>query len=132
LPKELVDFLTVVLNGVPLAALCFIVASGFTLISGLMRITSVAQWQGRSSRSCGRRPSWLACAGPAASVNPDIIALCHGGPIAEPEDAQYILEHTTGVAGFFGASSMGRLPTEVAITENMRRFKRIARAAAAS
>jgi predicted TIM-barrel enzyme len=68
----------------------------------------------------------------AAEVNPNIIALCHGGPIAEPEDAQYVLDHTTGVAGFFGASSMERLPTEVAITENMRRFKRIARAAAAA
>jgi predicted TIM-barrel enzyme len=60
-------------------------------------------------------------------VKPDIIVLCHGGPIAEPDDAQYVLEHTTGVAGFFGASSMERLPTEVAITENMRRFKRISR-----
>jgi predicted TIM-barrel enzyme len=63
----------------------------------------------------------------AVSVKPDIIVLCHGGPIAEPDDAQYVLEHTTGVAGFFGASSMERLPTEVAITENMRRFKRISR-----
>ena len=68
----------------------------------------------------------------AAAVNPNIIALCHGGPIAEPDDAQYVLDHTTGVAGFFGASSMERLPTEVAITENMRRFKRIARTAAAT
>jgi predicted TIM-barrel enzyme len=67
----------------------------------------------------------------AAEVNPKIIALCHGGPIAEPEDAQYVLDHTIGVDGFFGASSMERLPTEVAITENMRRFKRIARTAAA-
>jgi len=66
----------------------------------------------------------------AVSVKPDIIVLCHGGPIAEPADAQYVLDHTTGVAGFFGASSMERLPTEVAITENMRRFKRITRAAA--
>ena len=66
----------------------------------------------------------------AVSVKADIIALCHGGPIAEPADAQYVLDHTTGVAGFFGASSMERLPTEVAITENMRRFKRITRAAA--
>lgn len=66
----------------------------------------------------------------AAAVKPDIIALCHGGPIAEPEDAQFVLEHTTGVDGFFGASSMERLPTEIAITENMRRFKKIARAAA--
>jgi len=68
----------------------------------------------------------------AATVNPNIIALCHGGPIADPDDAQYVLDHTTGVAGFFGASSMERLPTEVAITENMKRFKRIARAATAS
>jgi predicted TIM-barrel enzyme len=66
----------------------------------------------------------------AVAVRPDIIVLCHGGPIAEPEDAVYILEHTTGVAGFFGASSMERLPTEVAITENMRRFKRITPTAA--
>ena len=65
----------------------------------------------------------------AVSVKPDIIVLCHGGPIAEPDDAQYVLDHTTGVAGFFGASSMERLPTEVAITENMRRFKRINRTA---
>jgi predicted TIM-barrel enzyme len=61
----------------------------------------------------------------AVAVNPDIIVLCHGGPIAEPEDAQYVIDHTTGVAGFFGASSMERLPTEIAITDNMRRFKRI-------
>jgi predicted TIM-barrel enzyme len=56
-------------------------------------------------------------------VNPEVIVLCHGGPVAEPEDAAYVLERTRGVAGFFGASSMERLPTEVAMTENMRRFK---------
>ena len=61
----------------------------------------------------------------AKEVNPDIIVLCHGGPIAEPDDAAYVLEHTRGVAGFFGASSMERLPTEVAIRENMERFKGI-------
>ena len=59
----------------------------------------------------------------AIAINPDILVLCHGGPIAEPEDAAYILAHTHGIAGFFGASSMERLPTEIAITENMRRFK---------
>jgi predicted TIM-barrel enzyme len=59
----------------------------------------------------------------AAEVNPDILCLCHGGPIAEPEHAQHVLSRTTGVVGFFGASSMERLPTEVAMTENMRRFK---------
>jgi predicted TIM-barrel enzyme len=62
----------------------------------------------------------------AAEVRPDILCLCHGGPIAEPGDAQYVLDRTTGVVGFFGASSMERLPTEVAMTENMRRFKSIA------
>ncbi len=55
----------------------------------------------------------------------DILVLCHGSPIAEPEDAAYVLAHTTGVVGFFGASSMERLPTELAITENARRFKQI-------
>lgn len=66
----------------------------------------------------------------AVAVKPDIIVLCHGGPIADPEDAAYVLEHTTGVAGFFGASSMERIPTEIAITENMKRFKMIGRGAA--
>ncbi len=61
----------------------------------------------------------------AKRVNRDVIVLCHGGPIAEPDDAAYILAHTEGVVGFFGASSMERLPTEVAMTENMRRFKSI-------
>ena len=62
----------------------------------------------------------------AVRVRPDVIVLCHGGPLAEPEDAQYVLDRTEGVVGFFGASSMERLPTEVAMTENMRRFKALA------
>jgi predicted TIM-barrel enzyme len=61
----------------------------------------------------------------AVAINPDVIVLCHGGPIAEPDDAQYVLSRTRGVVGFFGASSMERLPTEVALTENMRRFKAV-------
>jgi predicted TIM-barrel enzyme len=60
------------------------------------------------------------------TVNPDIIVLCHGGPISDPEDAAYVLQHTKGVAGFFGASSIERLPTEVAITEQVRMFKGVA------
>jgi predicted TIM-barrel enzyme len=59
----------------------------------------------------------------ATEVNPDILVLCHGGPIALPEDAAYVLARTRGVVGFFGASSMERLPTEIAMTEDMRRFK---------
>jgi predicted TIM-barrel enzyme len=61
----------------------------------------------------------------AVAINPAILVLCHGGPIAEPDDAAYILKHTQGIVGFFGASSMERLPTEIAITENARRFKNI-------
>jgi predicted TIM-barrel enzyme len=61
----------------------------------------------------------------AVEINPDVLVLCHGGPIAEPDDAAYVLERTHGVVGFFGASSMERLPTEIAMTENMRRFKSI-------
>jgi len=64
----------------------------------------------------------------AVAVRPDVVVLCHGGPLAEPEDAQYVLDRTVGVVGFFGASSMERLPTEVAMTENMRRFKALAQA----
>ncbi|WP_169946606.1 phosphoenolpyruvate hydrolase family protein [Microbispora sp. H11081] len=59
----------------------------------------------------------------AVAVNPDIIVLCHGGPIAEPDDAQFVLDHTHGIAGFFGASSMERLPTEKAIAAQATRFK---------
>ena len=61
----------------------------------------------------------------AKGVNPEILVLCHGGPIAEPDDAAYVIERTDGVVGFFGASSMERLPVEIAMTENMRRFKAI-------
>jgi predicted TIM-barrel enzyme len=70
------------------------------------------------------------CVGPieawakaARSVNPEVIVLCHGGPIATPEDAQFILKNAKGCNGFYGASSMERLPTEVALTETTRKFK---------
>jgi len=59
----------------------------------------------------------------AVAVNPDVLVLCHGGPIAEPEDAAYVLARTHGVVGFFGASSIERLPTEKAITGCVERFK---------
>ena len=61
----------------------------------------------------------------AKRVNPDIVCLCHGGPISMPDDAEYVLRNTEGVHGFYGASSMERLPTEVAITEQMKEFKAI-------
>jgi predicted TIM-barrel enzyme len=59
----------------------------------------------------------------AKSVRSDIIVLCHGGPIAEPADAQEVLSRTQGIAGFFGASSIERLATEPAIEEQARRFR---------
>ena len=61
----------------------------------------------------------------AAATRGDVIVLCHGGPIATATDAQYVLSRTKGVAGFFGASSVERLPTEIAITETMRQLKEI-------
>lgn len=63
----------------------------------------------------------------AKAVREDIIVLCHGGPISSPEDAQYILDNCPQCDGFYGASSMERLPTEVALTETTRQFKAINR-----
>lgn len=59
----------------------------------------------------------------AKKVNPDILVLCHGGPISEPEDVRRVLQEVPGLAGFFGASSVERLPTEVAITGCVKQFK---------
>ncbi|MBB74273.1 MAG: hypothetical protein CMJ75_07150 [Planctomycetaceae bacterium] len=61
----------------------------------------------------------------AKRVNPEILVLCHGGPIAEPEDAQYILDQTEGISGFYGASSMERLPVEPAIESRVRQFSEL-------
>jgi len=72
---------------------------------------------------CG--PLIDAWAAAAREVNPDVLVLCHGGPIATPENAAYILAKTKSCHGFYGASSMERLPTETALTETTRTFKRI-------
>ena len=61
----------------------------------------------------------------ARAVRPDILVLCHGGPIATPDDATWILRHTRHCHGFYGASSMERLPTEQALTATTRAFKAI-------
>jgi len=63
----------------------------------------------------------------ARSVNPEVLVLCHGGPVATPEDAHYILKNCPGCNGFYGASSMERLPAEIALTETTRKFKSIKR-----
>ena len=59
----------------------------------------------------------------AVQINDKVIVLCHGGPIAEPKDAEFVLSRTEGVHGFFGASSMERLPVETAITNTTKEFK---------
>ena len=61
----------------------------------------------------------------AKSINKDVIVICHGGPIADPEDAQFIFEHTTGIDGFFGASSIERIATESAIENKTKEFKEL-------
>jgi len=75
-------------------------------------------------------PSLDACIGRIGEIRDavrgsgrDSLVFCHGGPIAEPDDVRYVLDRTSGIAGFFGASSIERLPTETAITETVRRFK---------
>ena len=72
-------------------------------------------------------PRINAWAAAAKRVKPDVIVLCHGGPIANPEDAEYILGHCPECHGFYGASSMERLPVEGALTEQTRKFKAIRR-----
>jgi len=66
--------------------------------------------------------AWAAA---AKAANPDVIVLCHGGPIATPDDAQHVLAHCPACHGFYGASSMERLPAETALTETTRRFVQI-------
>ena len=61
----------------------------------------------------------------ALTINPEIIVLVHGGPVSMPEDAQYVLDHTENCHGFYGASSMERLPTEKALTEQTKVFKNL-------
>jgi predicted TIM-barrel enzyme len=69
-----------------------------------------------------RIDAWAAA---ARGVREDVIVLCHGGPIAEPDDAAYVLRECREIHGFYGASSMERLPTERALTEQARKFKSI-------
>ncbi|KAK6258303.1 hypothetical protein SCA6_012777 [Theobroma cacao] len=66
-----------------------------------------------------------AIADAAHSINPNVIVLCHGGPISGPLEAEFILKRTKGVNGFYGASSMERLPVEQAITSTVQQYKSI-------
>src|SRR5260370_17608726 len=68
-----------------------------------------------------------AWAGAALKVRPDILVLAHGGPISEPADAEFIMKQTKTCHGFYGASSMERLPVERSLPEQLRKFKAISR-----
>jgi predicted TIM-barrel enzyme len=90
---------------------------------GLTTKGAIGAHTGRSINDCVRDVQAIGDA--ARSRRSDIIVLCHGGPIASPEDAQYVLARTRGIHGFYGASSMERLPVERALTDQVRQFKAI-------
>ncbi|KAJ5740744.1 hypothetical protein N7493_000616 [Penicillium malachiteum] len=91
--------------------------------AGLTTSGSIGALSGRSLEDCVKFVQEVRDA--AVAVNPEILVLCHGGPIARPSDAEFVLSRTVGVHGFFGASSMERLPVEIAIKENAEEFKRL-------
>ena len=98
--------------------------AGADIIVAHMGLTTGGNIGAETARKLEDCPSIIGAIRDAArAVRDDVILLCHGGPIAEPADAQYILANTKGIHGFYGASSMERLPTERALTEQVRRFK---------
>ena len=101
-------------------------AAGADIVVAHMGVTvggSVGASSAKSLDACVTEIDAIAEA--ALKVRKDVIVLCHGGPIATPENAHYILKRTRICHGFYGASSMERLPTEIALTEQTRKFKRI-------
>jgi predicted TIM-barrel enzyme len=97
--------------------------AGADLLVGHMGLTTEGTIGARTAKTLDQCVEELgAIVAAARSVRHDVLILCHGGPIAEPEDAAYVLERCPGMDGFYGASSMERLPTERAITEQVRRF----------
>ena len=100
--------------------------AGADIIVAHMGVTvggAIGASSAKSLKTCVKEIDAIAKA--AVKVRKDVIVLCHGGPIAQPEDANYILQHAEHCHGFYGASSMERLPTEVALTEQTRKFKSI-------
>jgi len=100
--------------------------AGADIVVAHMGVTvggSIGASSSRSLDTCVKEIEAIAEA--AMKVRKDVIVLCHGGPIASPENAGYILKHTKNCHGFYGASSMERLPTEVALTDQTRKFKAI-------
>ena len=100
--------------------------AGADLIVAHMGVTTGGSIGAKSAKTlddCVKRIQDIADA--ARGVNPDVLVICHGGPISEPPDAEYIIRNCRGVDGFYGASSVERLPAERAIAEQIRSFKRI-------
>jgi predicted TIM-barrel enzyme len=100
--------------------------AGADIIVAHMGVTvggAIGASSAKSLKTCVKEIDAIAKA--AVKVRKDVIVLCHGGPIAQPEDANYILQHAEHCHGFYGASSMERLPTEVALTEQTKKFKAI-------
>ncbi|HEX9452128.1 MAG TPA: phosphoenolpyruvate hydrolase family protein [Burkholderiales bacterium] len=100
--------------------------AGADIIVAHMGVTvggAIGASSAKSLKTCVNEIDAIAKA--AVKVRKDVIVLCHGGPIAQPEDANYILQHAERCHGFYGASSMERLPTETALTEQTRKFKAI-------
>jgi len=100
--------------------------AGADIVVAHMGVTvggSIGASSAKSLDTCVKEINAIAEA--ALQVRKDVIVLCHGGPIASPEDAGYILKHTKNCHGFYGASSMERLPTEVALTDQTKKFKAI-------
>ncbi|MDQ3214344.1 MAG: phosphoenolpyruvate hydrolase family protein, partial [Acidobacteriota bacterium] len=103
--------------------------AGADLIVAHMGVTTGGSIGAKSSKtleSCVARIQNIADA--ARGVRPDVLVICHGGPISEPPDAEYIIRNCPGVDGFYGASSVERLPAERAIAEQIRAFKGIRKA----
>jgi predicted TIM-barrel enzyme len=101
-------------------------AAGADIVVAHMGVTvggSIGASSAKSLDTCVREIDAIAEA--AMKVRKDVIVLCHGGPIASPENADYILKRAKNCHGFYGASSMERLPTEIALTEQTRKFKAI-------
>lgn len=102
------------------------VAAGADIIVAHMGVTtggSIGATSAKTLDACVAEIDAIAEA--ALSVRSDVIVLCHGGPIAMPEDADYVLKHSRACHGFYGASSMERLPVETALRDQTRRFKAI-------
>jgi predicted TIM-barrel enzyme len=100
--------------------------AGADIIVAHLGLTTSGSIGAKSGTTLEEAPALTqAIADSARKVKPDILILVHGGPVAMPEDAQYVLGRTHGVHGFYGASSMERLPVETAITRQIQAFKNL-------